>query len=117
MVTMKDYGFFVPLTAKGKTIIIEVIVSKLQKGKDKWKLVKLKENGTIKHESRAVLVGLRDLQLEFEADVIDAEKGIVDVYWLRRMENADERDMLVDERSELLQDLDDRFRVVRENLE
>ncbi|MCG3779668.1 MAG: hypothetical protein MT334_01740 [Candidatus Nitrosopumilus limneticus] len=28
-----------------------VIVSKLQKGKDKWKLVKLKENGTIKHET------------------------------------------------------------------
>ena len=67
--------------------------------------------------TRAVLAGLRDLQLEFEADVIDAEKGIVDVYWLRRMENSDERDMLVDERSELLQDLDDRFRVVRENLE
>ncbi|MSQ00508.1 MAG: hypothetical protein EXR71_01285 [Myxococcales bacterium] len=67
--------------------------------------------------TRAVLAGLRDLELEFEADVIDAEKGIVDVYWLRRVENADERDMLVDERSELLQDLDDRFRVVRENLE
>ncbi len=28
-----------------------VIVSKLQKGKDKWKLVKLKENGTIKHQT------------------------------------------------------------------
>ena len=28
-----------------------VLVSKLQKGKDKWKLVKLKENGTIKFET------------------------------------------------------------------
>lgn len=28
-----------------------VIVSKLQKGKDKWKLVKLKENGTINFET------------------------------------------------------------------
>ena len=28
-----------------------VIISKLQKGKDKWKLVKLKENGTIKFET------------------------------------------------------------------
>lgn len=67
--------------------------------------------------TKAVLAGLRDLQARFEMDVIDAEKGIVDVYWLRRTENAEERDMLVDERSELLQDLDDRFRVIRENLE
>ncbi len=28
-----------------------VIVSKLQKGKDKWKLVKLKQNGVIKYET------------------------------------------------------------------
>ena len=28
-----------------------VVVSKLQKGKDKWKLVKLKENGTLKFET------------------------------------------------------------------
>ena len=28
-----------------------VLVSKLQKGKDKWKLVKLNENGTIKFET------------------------------------------------------------------
>ena len=28
-----------------------VAVSKLQKGKDKWKLVKLPENGTIKFET------------------------------------------------------------------
>ena len=28
-----------------------VVVSKLQKGKDKWKLVKLKQNGTLKFET------------------------------------------------------------------
>ena len=28
-----------------------VIVSRLQKGKDKWKLVKLKQNGIIKYET------------------------------------------------------------------
>ena len=28
-----------------------VVVSKLQKGKDKWKLVKLKENGVLKFET------------------------------------------------------------------
>ena len=30
---------------------VAVAVSKLQKGKDKWKLVKLPENGTIKFET------------------------------------------------------------------
>ena len=28
-----------------------MIISKLQKGKDKWKLVKLKQNGNIKYET------------------------------------------------------------------
>ena len=28
-----------------------VIISKLQKGKDKWKLVRLKQNGIIKYET------------------------------------------------------------------
>ncbi|GDX78631.1 hypothetical protein LBMAG42_04420 [Deltaproteobacteria bacterium] len=67
--------------------------------------------------TRAVLIGLRGLQAEFEADVVDADKGIVDVYWLRRMENNDEQDTLVDERASMLHELDERFRVIRENLE
>ena len=67
--------------------------------------------------TRAVLTGLRSLQAQFEADIVDAEKGIVDVYWLRRMENTDEQDVLVEERSTMIRALNDRFRVVRENLE
>ena len=67
--------------------------------------------------TRAVLGGLRALQAQFEADVIDAEKGIVDVYWLRRTENTDEQDVLVEERSSMMRALNDRFRIVRENLE
>ncbi len=67
--------------------------------------------------TRAVLRGLRRLQGEFEDDVIDAEKGIVDVYWLRRIENADQQDTLVDEQAAMLHDLDTRFRVIRENLD
>jgi Mg2+ and Co2+ transporter CorA len=67
--------------------------------------------------TRAVLQGLRALQTQFESDVIDAEKGIVDVYWLRRMENTDEQDVLVEERSAMIRALNERFRVVRENLE
>ena len=39
-----------------------VIVSKLQKGKDKWKLVKLKQNGIIKYETAAEKI--LDLKIE-----------------------------------------------------
>jgi len=39
-----------------------VIVSKLQKGKDKWKLVRLKQNGIIKYET----VGEKILDLKIE---------------------------------------------------
>jgi len=39
-----------------------VIISKLQKGKDKWKLVRLKQNGIIKYE--AVDEKILDLKIE-----------------------------------------------------
>ena len=39
-----------------------VVVSKLQKGKDKWKLVKLKQNGIIKYET--VDEKILDLKIE-----------------------------------------------------
>ena len=39
-----------------------VIVSKLQKGKDKWKLVRLKQNGIIKYET--VCEKILDLKIE-----------------------------------------------------
>jgi len=45
-----------------------VIVSKLQKGKDKWKLVKLKQNGIIKFET--VDEKILDLKIE-EYKIVD----------------------------------------------
>ncbi|MDC4216624.1 MAG: hypothetical protein MT335_02770 [Candidatus Nitrosopumilus limneticus] len=46
-----------------------VIVSKLQKGKDKWKLVKLKENGTIKHETlNEKVISLKIVNFKVEDD-------------------------------------------------
>ena len=66
--------------------------------------------------SRAVLRGIRALQTEFENDVVDADKGIVDVYWLRRMENTAEQEVLVQERIDMERALQVRFKVIRENL-
>ena len=43
-----------------------VSVCKLQKGKDKWKLIKLKENSTLKHEcldERIVELPVKDFQI------------------------------------------------------
>ena len=44
-----------------------ILVSKLQKWKDKWKLVKLKENGTIKFETieeKILDLKIKDFQIE-----------------------------------------------------
>jgi len=46
-----------------------VIVSKLQKGKDKWKLVRLKQNGIIKYET--VDEKILDLKIEYYKIVDD----------------------------------------------
>lgn len=67
--------------------------------------------------ARIVLGGLRDLRDQFESDVVDADKGIVDVYWLRKSETGEEQDLLIKQQAEMLQELDDRFRIIRENLD
>jgi TolA-binding protein len=63
-----------------------------------------------------VLGGLRDLRGEFENDVLLADKGLVDVYWVRKTNTTDAMDMLTSEQARLLQELDERFRVIKENL-
>lgn len=63
-----------------------------------------------------VLGGLRDLRREFENDVLLADKGLVDVYWVRKSNTTDAMDMLTTEQARLLQELDERFRVMKENL-
>ena len=66
---------------------------------------------------RAIRLGVRRLATEFRGDVLVADKGIVDVYWLRKTAATDKMDELGEEQVRLLQELDDQFRIVRENLE
>ncbi len=46
-----------------------------------------------------------------------ADRGIVDVYWLRKVEVSDEKQGLLQERAALNQELNERFRIVRQGLE
>jgi tetratricopeptide (TPR) repeat protein len=66
---------------------------------------------------RAVRTGIRRLEGEFRADVLEADKGIVDVYWLRKSAASDQLVDLGEEKNRLLEELDGQFRIVRENLE
>jgi hypothetical protein len=66
---------------------------------------------------KAVRTGIRGLEAEFRADVLEADKGIVDVYWLRKSAVSDEMTALGKEQARLLRELDDQFRIVRENLD
>ena len=66
--------------------------------------------------TRAAFRGIRALRDEFEGVVVDADKGIVDVYWLRRMENTAEQDVLIQDRAGMVMALKDRFKVIRESL-
>jgi tetratricopeptide (TPR) repeat protein len=66
---------------------------------------------------RAIRGGIRSLEAEFRDDVLEADKGIVDVYWLRKSAASDEMAALGEEQSRLLRELDTQFRLVRENLD
>lgn len=67
--------------------------------------------------ARVALTGVRAVQDSFESSVVDAEKGVVDVYWIRKSETADEQSELIAQRAKLLADLNERFRIIRENLD
>ena len=62
-------------------------------------------------------VGLADLATQFGDIVLEADKGIVDVYWLRKTGASDDMQLLAEEQRELLQELDQQYRIVRENLD
>lgn len=66
---------------------------------------------------RVMRRGLSDLEREFQGDVIQADKGIVDVYWMRKAEASDEMQFMAEEQSRLLRELDEEYRIIRENLE
>jgi hypothetical protein len=78
------------------------------------------DSGGVETEALAAKValhGLRAVKGQFESAIVDAEKGIVDVYWIRKSETSDEEDALIAQQAKLLQDLNDRFRLIRENLD
>lgn len=61
--------------------------------------------------------GIDGVRAQFEDDVLLADKGIVDVYWLRKTGTTDEIAALNADRARLMRELDEQFRIVRENLD
>lgn len=60
--------------------------------------------------------GFTTLGDEFATSVLKADKGIVDVYWVRKVSVSDERKALGKEQEVLLRELDGRFRLIRQGL-
>ena len=55
---------------------------------------------------------------DFFADsVLKAEMGIIDVYWARKLEIADQRERIQDERNMLVAELERRFAIIRQKME
>ena len=61
--------------------------------------------------------GFEMLDASFADTILQADMGIVDVYWLRKTEVSDEITRLATERSSRLAELDARFGLVRQKLE
>lgn len=57
------------------------------------------------------------LEDELYETIMRADRGIVDVYWLRKTEVADEKRRLATERAKRLQELDARFGLINQKLE
>ena len=61
--------------------------------------------------------GLGKLENTLYETILNADMGIVDVYWLRKTEVVDERTRLQGERADRLSELDARFGLIRQKLE
>ncbi len=64
-----------------------------------------------------LVASLDELEQGFRDDVLEADKGIVDVYWLRKTQSADDLTRLAKEQSRLIRELQEQYRIVQENLE
>jgi TolA-binding protein len=53
----------------------------------------------------------------FQDSVLKAEMGIIDVYWARKLELADQRERIQDERNMLVAELERRFAIIRQKME
>ncbi len=62
-------------------------------------------------------LGFQQLSDEFAETLLQADVGIVDVYWLRKVTVTDDREGVQKDREELLRDLNERFRIIRQGLE
>lgn len=61
--------------------------------------------------------GFVRMEAFFADSVLDADKGVIDVYWARKLELADERNRVQDERNLLVAELERRFRLIRQKME
>ncbi len=67
--------------------------------------------------SEVAQIGFQRLADEFAQTLLQADVGIVDVYWLRKVAVTDDREGVQREREALLRELNDRFRIIRQGLE
>lgn len=67
--------------------------------------------------SEVAQVGFQHLSDEFAQTLLQADVGIVDVYWLRKVSVTDDREGVQRDREALLRELNDRFRIIRQGLE
>jgi TolA-binding protein len=65
----------------------------------------------------ATRTGFRDLTEFFNSSVMNADMGIVDVYWQRKVKVSEEIEDLNKERVELMDELDKRFEAIHAKLE
>ena len=67
--------------------------------------------------SEVAQVSFQHLADEFSQTLLQADVGIVDVYWLRKVTVTDDREGVQRDREALLRELNDRFRIIRQGLE
>lgn len=61
--------------------------------------------------------GLVGLEATLMEQVLEADMGLVDVYWVRKLEASSGREELLKEQAKVLSEIDEQYRLVRENLE
>lgn len=61
--------------------------------------------------------GFGRMERFFDDSVLKAEMGIIDVYWARKLEIADQRQRIQDERNALVSELERRFAIIRQKME
>lgn len=61
--------------------------------------------------------GFQRMEAFFSDSVLKADMGIIDVYWARKLELADERERVQDERNALMAELSKRFELIRQKME